>query len=105
MGGTGYDVESSAIRRYANAADHAADQVEKIRTRINGLKLSSGVFGRLSESDSLKADYDKQSEEAVDDLHDVKQSLSGIADGVRLTADTYDNNEDDQVHALGGGQA
>ncbi|MFE3771178.1 hypothetical protein [Streptomyces sp. NPDC059122] len=102
MGGTGCDVESKALRRYATAADQAADQVEKIRTRINGLKLSSSVFGQLSESDSLKADYDKQSEEAVDDLHDVKESLGGIADAMRLTAEAYDNNEEAQVQAFGG---
>ncbi|MGY5130779.1 DUF2563 family protein [Streptomyces nigrescens] len=103
MGGTGYDVESTALRRYANAADQAADQVEKIRNRVSRLKLSSGVFGQLAESDSLKSDYDTQSEEAVNDLHDVKESLGAIADGVRLSADAYDNNEDDQVYALGGG--
>ncbi|MEU5212283.1 DUF2563 family protein [Streptomyces sp. NPDC020742] len=105
MGGTGYDVESSALRRYANAADDAADQVEKIRTRISRLQLSSGVFGMLAESDSLKADYDAQSEEAVKDLHDVKESLNGLADGVRLSAEAYDTNEDDQVRSFGGGQA
>ncbi|MFI5526435.1 DUF2563 family protein [Streptomyces platensis] len=105
MGGTGYDVESSALRRYANAADHAADQVEKIRKRVSGLKLSSGVFGQLAESDGLKSDYDTQSEEAVNDLHDVKESLGAIADGIRLSAEAYDNNEDDQVFAFGGGNA
>ncbi|MEU8786492.1 DUF2563 family protein [Streptomyces sp. NPDC048637] len=105
MGGTGYDVESAALRRYANAADQAADRVEKIRHRVGRLKLSSGVFGQLAESDSLKSDYDTQSEEAVNDLHDVKESLGAIADGVRLAAEAYDNNEDDQVYALGGGSA
>ncbi|MFG2140321.1 DUF2563 family protein [Streptomyces sp. NPDC048650] len=103
--GTGYDVESTALRRYANAADQAADQVEKIRNRVGHLRLSSGVFGMLAESDSLKADYDKQSEEAVDDLHDVKESLNTVADGMRLTAEAYDNNEEDQVQSFGGGPA
>ncbi|MEU7203644.1 hypothetical protein [Streptomyces sp. NPDC045470] len=103
--GNGYDVESAALRRYANAVDEAAGRVEKIRNRARGLELSSGVFGMLSESESLKADYDKQSEEAVSDLHDVKESLGAIADGIRLAADGYDTNEDDQVRLMGGGQA
>jgi hypothetical protein len=100
--GTGYDVEGAALRRYASALDGAADRVTGIRRRTSALELNSGVFGKLAESDSLKADYDTQSAQSVEDLGDVSETLRVIADGLRLSADAYDANEDDQVRAFGG---
>lgn len=103
--GAGYDVESAALRRFAKSLDSAADRVAVIRRRTAGLDLSSGVFGKLAESDSLKADYDTQSTQAGEDLRDVTETLQLISDGLRLSADAYDANEEDQVRAFGGDTA
>jgi hypothetical protein len=103
--GAGYDVESAALRRYSAAVDGASDRVAQIRRRTSELDLSSGVFGKLSESDSLKADYDTQSTQSDEDLRDVSESLQLIADGLRMNADAYDANEEDQVHSFGGDPA
>jgi uncharacterized protein YukE len=100
--GAGYDVESAALRRFATALDGAADRVALIRRRTSALDLSSGVFGKLAESDSLKADYDAQSAQTDEDLVDVSETLQLIADGVRQNADAYDANEEDQVRSFGG---
>ncbi|MFF3496746.1 hypothetical protein ACFYWS_36025 [Streptomyces sp. NPDC002795] len=102
MSGTGFDVESAALRRYAQAAEQAADKVESIRRRLAPLDLHQQTFGRLPESDELKADYDKQSEEAATDLKDVQDALTVIAETVRGSADAYDQGEEAQTQSFGG---
>ncbi|GAA4075212.1 hypothetical protein [Streptomyces shaanxiensis] len=100
--GQGTEVESDALRRYARAVERAEGQVEAIRNRIRPLDLPAGAFGKLSESDSLKADYDTQSTEAEADLKDVMESLAALATGVRLTAAAYDATEEDHVQMFEG---
>jgi uncharacterized protein YukE len=103
--GVGYDVESAALRRFATALEDAADRVALIRRRTSGLHLSSGAFGKLAESDSLKADYDTQTAQADEDLNDVTATLQSIAEDLRQNADAYDANEEEQVRTFGGGTA
>lgn len=101
--GSGYEVESAALERFAAALDSAADRVALIRRRTAGLGLGSGVFGKLSESDGLKADYDTQTKQADEDLGDVSETLQSVADGLRENAGAYDANEVEQTRAFGGG--
>ncbi|SDP65550.1 hypothetical protein SAMN04487981_13144 [Streptomyces sp. cf386] len=82
--------------------DRAEGQVEAIRNRIRPLDLPAGAFGKLSESESLKADYDTQSTEAEADLKDVMESLTAVAEGARLAATAYDTTEEDHVQMLKG---
>jgi hypothetical protein len=101
--GQGYDVQSEALRRYGTAADDAAGRIEAIRHRNAGLELTQGTFGRLPESDDLKADYDTQMTESADDLASAAETLRSIADGIRQSADNYDTNEDEQTRGFVGG--
>lgn len=100
---TGYDVDSAALQRFATALDSAADRVVLIRRRAAGLGLDSGAFGKLAESDGLKADYDTQTKQADDDLGDVSETLRSVADGLRENAGAYDANEEEQTRVFGGG--
>ncbi|MFG2892797.1 hypothetical protein [Streptomyces sp. NPDC048248] len=101
--GQGFDVESEALRRYARAVEAATGKIESIRKRNLGLTLDQGTFGKLPESDNLKADYDTQSTESADDLNSAVETLESIAEAMRDSAEAYDANEESQVQALGGG--
>ncbi|MET8677857.1 hypothetical protein ABZW18_09745 [Streptomyces sp. NPDC004647] len=96
------DVDGEALRKYAAALDSAAGRVESIRNRIKGLDLSAEPFGKLSESNNLKADYDTQSQEAEDDLLDVSDALHAISKGIKLSATAYEETEDAHTRLFGG---
>ncbi|GAA2508873.1 hypothetical protein GCM10010406_51680 [Streptomyces thermolineatus] len=102
--GDGYDVSSDALRKYAKAVDAAAKRIEGIRRRTGTLELSQGVFGKLPESDNLKADYDKQTEESQRDLKDAGDALERVADDIREAASSYDETEDTLTQGFGGGR-
>lgn len=55
--GKGTNVQTEALRRYADAAEDAADRIRQIRRRTSGLHLSDGVFGQLPEANDLRASY------------------------------------------------
>ncbi|WP_327703082.1 hypothetical protein [Streptomyces decoyicus] len=101
--GQGTDVESDALRRYADAAESAADRIDKIRKRTAGLDLSDGVFGQLPEANSLRADYIDQKDQSGTDLEGAGEMLRSIADAVRGSADNYDANEEATANSFGGG--
>ncbi|MFG2191801.1 WXG100 family type VII secretion target [Streptomyces sp. NPDC048639] len=100
--GQGTDVDGEALRKYAAVLEGAAGRVEAIRNRVKGLDLSAEPFGKLSESNALKADYDTQSQEAEQDLQDVSEALQGISKGINLSAAAYDETEDAHTRLFGG---
>ncbi|MFJ9471766.1 hypothetical protein [Streptomyces caniferus] len=101
--GQGTDVESEALRRYARAAESAADRIDRIRRRTAGLDLSDGVFGQLPEANGLRADYIEQKDQSGKDLEGAGEMLRSIADAVRGSADHYDANEEETARGFGGG--
>ncbi|MGG7573525.1 hypothetical protein [Streptomyces sirii] len=101
--GQGANVESEALRRYATAAESAADRIEAIRKRTSGLDLSDGVFGQLPEANGLRADYIDQKDQSGTDLDGAAEMLRSLADAVRGSAENYDANEEETVRGFGGG--
>lgn len=99
----GYDVESAALRTYGNAAEGAAERIERIRKRTAKLTLGESVFGKLPQSDDLKKDYDEQHRESGNDLKSAEETLRAVAGALDGSADSYDSNEDEQTKRFGGG--
>lgn len=99
----GFNVEESALRAYAAAVDAAASRIDGIRSRTRHLDLTQETFGRLPQSDELKADYDSQRSESGDDLQGAVETLNSIAEALRGSAEAYDATEMDNTHVVGGG--
>ncbi|MEU1850263.1 hypothetical protein ABZ499_13570 [Streptomyces sp. NPDC019990] len=98
----GFGVERDALRTYARRTEPDVERIQRIRNRIRPLELSAGTFGKLPESDELKADYDAKQQDAVKDLADAADALQDIVDAARATADRYDGNEQDTAGSFGG---
>ncbi|MGP4002348.1 hypothetical protein [Streptomyces sp. 8N706] len=105
MENQGFDVQSEALRRYAQALGDfgTARQIEEIRRRTQGYKLSGSVFGMLPESDALRDDYNAQLDRSGEDLRDGAELLRNIAKNLKESADDYDATEDGAAHGFGGG--
>lgn len=101
--GQGTNVESDALRRYATAAESAADRIDRIRKRTSALDLSDGVFGQLPEANNLRADYIDQKDQSGKDLEGAGEMLRSIAEAVRGSAENYDSNEEETARGFGGG--
>lgn len=99
----GFNVEGSALRKYAKAVEAAAGRIDGIRARTQQLELTQQTFGKLPQSDDLKADYDTQRKESGTDLTDAVETLHAIADALRDSADAYDGTEMDNRGMMGGG--
>lgn len=100
----GFNVEASALRTYAKqGADAAAGRIDAIRARTHQLALTQQAFGRLPQSDELKADYDTQRKESRDDLYDAVETLYAIVDALRESADAYRTTEKKNSGGLDGG--
>ncbi|MCZ9343410.1 hypothetical protein NGM37_37215, partial [Streptomyces sp. TRM76130] len=100
--GQGFDVRSDALRTYARRTEPDVERILRIRNRIRQLELSAGTFGKLPESDELKADYDTKQQDGIKDLGDAADALQQIVDAARSTADRYDGNEQDTTAGFGG---
>ncbi|MEU4655663.1 hypothetical protein AB0G32_17250 [Streptomyces sp. NPDC023723] len=100
--GQGFDVQSDALRAYARRTEPDVERIQRIRNRIQQLELSAGTFGKLPESDELKADYDTKQEDGIKDLRDAADALQQIVDAARSTADSYDGNEQSTAAGFGG---
>ncbi|MEU6348075.1 hypothetical protein ABZ896_01960 [Streptomyces sp. NPDC047072] len=100
--GQGTNVETEALRRYADAAEDAAERVRRIRRRTSGLHLSDGVFGQLPEANELRAGYIEQMGQSGDDLESAAETLDTVARAMRGSADDYDANEDATARSFGG---
>jgi hypothetical protein len=99
----GFDVEGDALRKYAKAVEAAAGRVDSIRARTQQLQLTQETFGKLPQSDELKADYDTQRKESGNDLSDAVDSLYAIADALKDSAAAYDGTELENRGMMGGG--
>lgn len=99
----GFDVEGDALRKYARAVEAAAGRIDGIRSRTQQLELTQGTFGKLPESDNLKADYDTQREESGKDLASAVDTLYAISDALKDSAAAYDGTEMDNSGMMGGG--
>lgn len=99
----GFDVEGDALRKYAKAVEAAAGRVDGIRARTQQLQLTQETFGKLPQSDELKADYDTQRKESGNDLSDAVDSLYAIADALKDSAAAYDDTELENRGMMGGG--
>lgn len=99
----GFNVEGSALRTYAKAVEAAAGRIDGIRARTQQLELTQQTFGRLPQSDELKADYDTQRNESGTDLTDAVETLYAISDALRDSAAAYDGTEMDNSGMMGGG--
>ncbi|MEY9994725.1 uncharacterized protein YukE [Streptomyces sp. V4I8] len=99
----GFDVEGDALRKYARAVEAAAGRLDTIRSRTQQLELTQETFGRLPQSDDLKADYDTQHKESGNDLTDAVETLHSIADALKDSAAAYDGTEMDNRGMMGGG--
>ncbi|SCK57280.1 hypothetical protein [Streptomyces sp. WMMB 322] len=51
-----FEVNPSALRRYAKNVDKEAERIRRIRNKIDQVRLSPGAFGKLPESDELADD-------------------------------------------------
>ena len=100
--GQGTNVETEALRRYADAAEDAAERIRQIRRRTTGLHLSDGVFGQLPEANDLRAGYLEQMEQSGDDLEASAETLGTVAQAMRGSADNYDTNEEETARGFGG---
>ncbi|KMS80463.1 hypothetical protein [Streptomyces leeuwenhoekii] len=100
--GQGTNVETEALRRYADAAEHAAERLRQIRRRTSGLHLPDGVFGQLPASNDLRAGYTEQMEQSGEDLETSAETLDTVAQAMRGSADNYDVNEDETTRSFGG---
>ncbi|MEU9287107.1 hypothetical protein AB0D57_20925 [Streptomyces sp. NPDC048275] len=98
----GFGVQNDALRTYARRTEPDVERVQRIRNRIQQLELSAGTFGKLPESDELKADYDAKQQDAIKDLGDAADALQNIVDAARATADRYDGNEQNTAAGFGG---
>ncbi|MBT2421267.1 hypothetical protein J7F01_33855 [Streptomyces sp. ISL-22] len=99
----GFDVEGDALRKYAKAVEAAAGRINNIRTRTQQLELTQETFGKLPQSDDLKADYDTQRKESGNDLTSAAETLYSIADALKDSAAAYDDTEMDNRGMMGGG--
>ncbi|MFE5891716.1 type VII secretion target [Streptomyces sp. NPDC056468] len=99
----GFDVEGDALRKYAKAVEAAAGRVDSIRSRTQQLELTQETFGKLPQSDELKADYDTQRKESGNDLTDAVDTLYAIADALKDSAEAYDGTEMQNRGMMGGG--
>ncbi|OEJ24748.1 hypothetical protein AR457_09740 [Streptomyces agglomeratus] len=100
----GFNVDGSALRTYAkNGVEAAAGRIDAIRARTQQLALTQQAFGKLPQSDELKADYDTQRKESRDDLEDAVDTLYAIVDALRESADAYHTTEKKISGGLGGG--
>jgi hypothetical protein len=98
----GFDVQSEALRTYARRTESDVARIQQICNRLQQLELSDGDFGKLPESDELKADFDAKQQDAVKDLGDAADVLRYIVDAARATADRYDGSERDTAAGFGG---
>ncbi|MER6011720.1 hypothetical protein [Streptomyces bluensis] len=98
----GFGVASDALRTYARNTEPDVERIQLIRNRIRQLELSAGTFGKLPQSDELKADYDAKQQDSVKDLGDAADTLQDIVDAARVTADRYDGNEHGTAASFGG---
>ncbi|WP_306323353.1 MULTISPECIES: hypothetical protein [unclassified Streptomyces] len=103
MPGAGFDIDGDALRRYANAAEQAADRLQVIRNGLSDLELSDGVFGQLPESNELRADYMGKKQQAEEDLGSAGDALESVAEAVRESAENYDSTEQANSQTVGGG--
>ncbi|CAL9546004.1 hypothetical protein SUDANB58_04348 [Streptomyces sp. enrichment culture] len=98
----GFHVEGDALRKYAKAVEAAAGRIDGIRARTQQMELTQQVFGKLPQSDELKADYDTQREESGNDLISAIETLYSIADALKNSAAAYDDTEEDNRGMMGG---
>ena len=98
----GFNVEEGALRAYAAAVDAAAGRIDAIRSRTRQLDLTQQAFGKLPQSDELKADYDQQRQESGSDLDSAVETLNSVADALRDSAGAYDATETANSRVVGG---
>ncbi|NEY33217.1 hypothetical protein GTU99_13615 [Streptomyces sp. PRKS01-65] len=100
----GFNVEQSALHAYVKAVEAAAGRIEAIRSRTQRLELAQQAFGKLPQSDDLKADYDTQRQESGKDLQDAVETLHSTAEALRDSADSYEAVENENRDIVGGGR-
>ncbi|MFF5253825.1 hypothetical protein ACFY4K_17460 [Streptomyces leeuwenhoekii] len=100
----GFKVEQTALHAYAKAVEAAAGRLDAIRVRTQQLELSQQAFGKLPQSDDLKADYDTQRQESENDLKDAVETLNSTAEALRDSADAYEVTETENRDIVGGGR-
>ncbi|MFD7922827.1 WXG100 family type VII secretion target [Streptomyces sp. NPDC059740] len=96
----GYQVHPEALRTYASRIDAAAGRVSTIMSALSGTRVPDQAFGKLPDAHGLASAYEEHAEADVQDCRDLHDILQDTADGLRTTADSYDDTETVTVSAL-----
>jgi uncharacterized protein YukE len=96
MGGSGFSVDTAALRQLAGEFEQAAQQVVGAIDHFrSSTQPASGVFGLLPAARAAHARYLQKMQEGVGGLHDVQRMLQiDLAAGLRANAANYESADE-----------
>lgn len=104
MGDSGFRVQPDAIGRYASKVTEQFEQLEQVQAALAGIVISSDAFGHLPNAQNLAQTYQEHATASRQNLTDLTQALTGTADGLTYTAQSYAEQDQAISSGLGGGQ-
>jgi len=102
--GDGFRVEPEALRAYSAVVEAQAEQIEQIRSVLASVQLSSDDFGKLPGSGELYGSYEEHAMTEQQNFADLIELLNGTVEGLRYSAESYDEHESDTAAVYGGAQ-
>ncbi|WP_405011394.1 WXG100 family type VII secretion target [Kitasatospora sp. NBC_01539] len=102
MGEHGFRVQPEALRAYAAVIRGQAEQITQIRSRLASVRLTSTDFGKLPGSQDLFGAYQEHAEAEQQNFADLQDILLDTADGLRFSAENYEEHEAAVADGYGG---
>jgi hypothetical protein len=102
--GDWFRVDPEAITRYGATNSEQGYQLQRVQSAIAGVTVSSTAFGHLPNAQNLALAYQEHAQASQQNLADLVEALRSTGQGLDITAENY--NEQDQAiySSLGGGQ-
>ncbi|RKE21395.1 WXG100 family type VII secretion target [Streptomyces sp. TLI_171] len=101
MGDTGFRVEPEVLTAYGSVIEAQAERIAQIRSALAAVQLSSDDFGKLPGSGELYDAYREHAEAEQQNFADLIELLSGTADGLQHTVDSYEGTERETAAVYG----
>jgi uncharacterized protein YukE len=107
----GYQIEPTALRSFAQAAQEQGRQLEQIHQTLASVQIDGDAFGLLPASKDLHGAYTAHAQAEVENTTEAAELLQEIGSGLDQTAGNYEQNEQAVTEAsrsiqgqLGGGR-
>jgi uncharacterized protein YukE len=93
-----------ALEAYRRVISDQRAEIAKIQSALASVQLTSDAFGHLPDAQNLYAAYQEHADAEKENLADLREVLAHAAHGLDVTAQNYQEQDDEIATGFGGGR-